>query len=156
MQLKATFHERNPAVVFHFPAVYCAALLGIFISLFVVIVYPPAGEQMTLSGQLAQEPVWLPEIIAGILAGWFFYRRLPSRLAFAAWLPPAVFLSGSAFSWSRTIPVYDSTWDTYFGRNCGGSECLYEIFLTMPFYTGLGYLVGAILCRLAGARESSD
>lgn len=153
MQLKATLHERNPAALFHFPAVYCGTLLGVFISFFVIIIYPPAAKQVTLSGQLMQEP-GLPEIIAGILVGWFFYRRLPSRLAFAAWLPPAVFLSWSALSWHRTIPVYDSTWDTYFGRNCGGSECLYELFLTMPLYASLGYLLGAGLCKLLRAHTN--
>jgi hypothetical protein len=41
------------------------------------------------------------------------------------------------------MAVYDSTWDTYFGKGCGGSECLYELFLTAPFYTSVAYSIGA-------------
>jgi hypothetical protein len=52
------------------------------------------------------------------------------------------------------MAAYDSTWDTYFGKNCTGSECLYELFLTMPFYAGIGYSVGALLTKIWKRREA--
>jgi hypothetical protein len=117
----------------HFPSAYVAALLGILTSAAIVIIYPNAGEQRTISGQFTGEPIWFPEIAAGVLSGMFLYRRVPSGFAFIAWLPQAVFLLYSAISWQKAMAIYDSTWDTYFGRDCGGSECLYELFLTLPF-----------------------
>jgi len=136
------------AALIHFPATYIAALLGVLASAAIILIYPPAGEQSSLVGHLAGEPIWLPEIISGLFWGMFFYRRVPSTLAFLAWLPQGAFLFWSASTWYRTMATYDSTWHTYFGKNCGGSECLYELFLTMPLYTGISYTVGALLTRL--------
>jgi hypothetical protein len=127
--------------------------LGFVLSLVVILIYPAAGKQATISGQLNGEPIWLPCIAAGLLAGQFLYRSIPSRLAFLAWLPPAAFLLWSAWSWQKSMAVYDSTWDTYFGKNCGGSECLYELLLTAPFYTGLGYSLGALLRSVMRGRQ---
>jgi hypothetical protein len=136
---------RNFAKLFHFPAVYVAVFCGFVVSAVVILIYPPAGEQATISGQLNGEPIWLPDILAGLFLGQFFYRRVPSRLAFLAWLPPAVFLLWSALAWQRSMAVYDSTWDTFFGKNCSGSECMYELLLTAPFYTAISYSAGALL-----------
>ena len=131
----------------HLPSVYGAALVGVAASLVIIVIYPPAGRQATFSGLLLEQ-FWLPEVVAAILVGWFFYRRIPSRLALLAWVPPALFLAWNVLDWHRTSLQYDSTWDTFFGRNCGGSECLYELFLTMPFYAGIGYSVGALICKI--------
>ena len=140
----------------HFPSVYVAFVLGLLCSAAIILIYPAAGEQATVSGQLTGEPIWLPEIAAGVFAGQFFYRRVPSRLAFLAWLPPAGFLLWSAWSWQNSMAVYDSTWDTYFGKSCSGSECLYELFLTAPFYTGIGYSLAAFLkSRVLEQNQSS-
>jgi len=126
-----------------------SGVAGVLVSAAILLVYPPSGEQSTISGQVTGEPIWLPEILSGLFWGMFFYRRLPSLCAFLAWLPQGIFLFWSAYSWQKTMAVYDSTWDTYFGRNCSGSECLYEFFLTMPFYTGIGYSVGALISRIS-------
>jgi hypothetical protein len=104
---------------------------------------PGGGEQRTLAGQILGEPFWVPEIVAGLLLGRLCYLLLPSKAAFFAWLLPGVFLLWSAWSWQRTSSMYDSTWDTFFSKSCGGSECLYELLLTVPFYSGVGYSVGA-------------
>jgi hypothetical protein len=127
--------------------------LGALISAGIISIYPPAGEQATITGQITGEPIWLPEIIAGMFLGMLLYRRIASPFALLAWLPPAVFLSWSALSWHRTMAAYDSTWDTYFGKNCGGSECLYELLLTMPFYAAVGYSVGALFSGAQKARQ---
>jgi hypothetical protein len=123
-------------------------LLGFLGSFLVIAVFPSAGEQATLSGQIVAEPIWLPEVLMGILLGGIAYRRLPTKLAFYVGVPPAVLLFSSAWHWQQTMAIYDSTWDTYFGKGCAGSECLYELLLTAPFYTSLAYTVGALASRL--------
>ena len=140
------------AVLVHLPSPYAAALLGVILSAVILVIYPPAGEQNTIAGRLTGEPVWIPEIAAGLWLGYFVYRRVPSRLAFFTWLTPAFFLFFSALSWQRGMAQYDSTFDTYFGTGCGGSECLYELFLTMPFYTSVGYTLGALLAKITRSR----
>ena len=113
-------------------------------SFLIILVFPAAGETSTLTGQLTGEPFWLPEIMAGLLLGWFAYETVPSKTAFFGWLVPGCFLLWKAWSWQRSIAAYDdSTLDTYFGRNCGGSECLYQLFFTVPFYSSLSYSIGA-------------
>jgi hypothetical protein len=137
----------------HFAFVYLAVLAGFLLSLLITAVFPPAGEQATLTGQLVGEPMWVPEIVVGVLAGRLAYKRLPSALAFLVWIPPAGFLFWSAWSWQKTMAPYDSTWDTYFGNNCSGSECLYELFLTAPFYTSVAYSLGAYTTYLVAKRR---
>lgn len=137
----------SSASLAHLPSVYASALIGFLASLLIVMTYPPAGSQGNLSG-LMLERFWLPELVTAIWLGWFLYRRIPSRLAFLAWVPPAVFLIWNVLEWHRSGFQYDSTWDTFFGSHCGDSGCLYELLLTMPFYTGLGYSMGALLCKI--------
>ena len=137
----------SAASLVHFPSVYAAAVLGFLASLIIIVIYPPAGKQVTFSGLLLNQ-LSAPEGGAAIWLGWFLYRRIPSKLAFLAWVPLALFLTWSVLGWHRSSPQYDSTWDTFFGRNCAGSECLYELLLTMPFYTGISYSIGALLCKI--------
>jgi hypothetical protein len=127
----------------HLGLPYMATILGFVASILITIVVPGAGEQSTLIGQLTAEPFWVPEIVAGLLLGWLAYETVPSKIAFIAWAAPGSFLLWSAWSWQRRMAVYDSTWDTYFGRHCGGSECLYQLFLTVPFYSSIFYSIGA-------------
>jgi hypothetical protein len=134
----------NAANLFHLPSVYVACLLGFLATGIIIVIYPPAGEQATFSGVLV-ERFWLPEILTAIWLGWFFYRRIPSKLALLAWIRPAVLLAWNVVKWHSE---YDSAWDTFFGRDCGDSECLYQLFLTMPFYTGISYSIGALLCKI--------
>lgn len=51
---------------------------------------------------------------------------------------PRVFESPSQAKWVL---------DNYFGRGCGSSECLYELFITAPFYTSLAYTMGWLVRR---------
>jgi hypothetical protein len=30
-------------------------------------------------------------------------------------------------------PYWKDVWNNYFGLDCGGSECAYEFFVTVPF-----------------------
>jgi hypothetical protein len=123
-------------------------LCGFLVSLLIAAIGLIGDEQsflFRLSNRVSGEPVWAPEIAAGLLFGWVAYKRLPSRLAFFSFAIPAAILAWSAASW-RSI---DSTWDTFFGAGCGGSECLYQLFITAPFYGAVAYSVGAVIahCR---------
>ena len=69
----------------------------------------------------------------GLVVGCLTYILLPFFTAFLAWLPPGLFLLWDAANWQLTNSTYDSTWDTFFGKGCGGSECLYALLLTAPF-----------------------
>jgi hypothetical protein len=53
------------------------------------------------------------------------------------------------------MSAYDSSWDTYFGSRCGGSECLYQFFLTIPLYAALAYSIGALTNYKKGVRPRS-
>jgi hypothetical protein len=141
----------------HFVLPYFSLPLGIFATWIIELSYSPAGEQHTLSGSVIETPLYLPEIVAGLLFGWFLFKVWPSRTAFLAWLVPLALLAWSAWS-NRTMAVWDSTWDTYFGRNCGGSECLYQVLLTVPFYASIAYSLGAFIrfrTRVSGVVDSA-
>jgi hypothetical protein len=127
--------HRRALGLLHFFLAYVSFVVGLLASL--LLAWIPG------TSRLSDEPFWLPEILAGLCLGFFCYRRVRSKIAFAVWIFPATFLAWSAIYWHRTMSVYDSTWDTYFGSQCGGSECLYELFLTAPFYSSLAYSVGA-------------
>jgi hypothetical protein len=137
--------DEKPGIygLLHLGLPYVAMILGFIASLLVTILVPGAGKQSTIIGQLTGEPFWVPEIVAGLVLGWLVYETVPSKFAFAAWAAPGCLLLWSAWSWQRRMALYDSTWDTYFGKDCGGSECLYQLFLTAPFYSSIFYSIGA-------------
>lgn len=129
----------------HIPAGYFAAVAGVLASALLVLIVPGGGASNTIAGELINEPCWAPVIIVGLLLGACCYKYVPSKLSFFAWLLPGIFLLWSAWSWQKTMSMYDSTWDTYFGKDCGGSECVYQLFVTVPFYSGLAYSLGAFV-----------
>jgi len=129
----------------HFVLPYFTLPLGILATWIIELSYSPAGQQHIISGSVIETPLYVPEILAGLLAGWFLFEVWPSRTALLAWALPLAFLVWSASSWHETMAMWDSTWDTYFGRNCGGSECLYQVFLTVPFYASTAYSIGAFM-----------
>jgi hypothetical protein len=108
------------------PLPYLATFGGFLISLLIGGIGLIGNEQgllFRLTNRVSGEPVWAPEIAAGLLIGWVAYKRFPSRFAFLSFAVPAMILVWSAVSWQRTMSQYDSTWDTFFGTGCGGSEC---------------------------------
>jgi hypothetical protein len=136
----------------HLPLPYLATFGGFLISLLIAGIGLIGNEQgflFRLTNRVSGEPVWAPEVAAGLLIGWVAYKHFPSRLAFLSFAVPAVILVWSAASWQRTMSQYDSTWDTFFGTGCGGSECLYQLFITAPFYGAVAYSAGAVIahCR---------
>ena len=135
---------------------YFAALIGFVISMLIAGVGLIGSEGLffRLTNAISGEPVWAPEIIAGLLIGYLAYKRVPSRFAFVSWIVPGVILFWNVISWQRTMSQYDSTWSTFFGTGCGGSECMYELFLTAPFYTAIGYAAGAAIAHIRGDRRA--
>jgi hypothetical protein len=140
----------NLTGLIHLPMPYFATFGGFLISLLVAGIGLIGNEQgflFRLTNRVSGEPVWGPEIAAGLLIGWAAYKRIPSRLAFGSFVVPAVVLAWNAVSWQRTMSQYDSTWDTLFGTGCGGSECLYQLFITAPCYAAIAYSAGAVIAR---------
>jgi len=75
-------------------------------------------------------------------------RRRPDIEATLVWVIPLALLIIGVFSWNRYPGQADwwkDMWDNYFGRNCGGSECVYEFMVTEPFFTSLAYTLGACI-----------
>lgn len=135
---------------------YLATLSGFLISLPIAAVGLIGNEQglfFRFTNFISGEPVWAPEILAGFLFGWLAYRRIPSRLAFGAFAVPAVILFWNVVSWQRAMSQYDSTWSTFFGTGCGGSECLYQLIVTAPFYTAVAYSAGSVVAHGRGHRQ---
>ena len=130
-------------------------LTGFLSSLLIVGIGIMVNEQgflFRLTDRISGEPLWAPEIVAGLLFGWLAYKRAPSRLAFGSWAVPGAILLWNVASWQRTMSQYDSTWSTFFGTGCGGSECLYQLVLTAPFYTSVAYSAGAVIANVRGHR----
>ena len=128
----------------HLILFYCALIASFLASMFVTALIPSLGQSSNPWAALLGEPAWILEIVACLLVGYFFYKKMPSKSAFVVWLVPLAFLVWSAWSWHLTMSKYDSVWDTYFGRGCGGSECLYELMLTAPSYSCIAYSLGAL------------
>jgi hypothetical protein len=129
----------------HLAVFYCGLVLSYLAQLLLVLIIPPLGKVTNPLGRAMSEPVFPLLILAGFAAGRYCYQRIPSRLTFAIWIVPGIFLLYSAWSWHKTMSGYDSVWDTYFGSGCGGSECLYELVLTDPFYSAIAYSLGALI-----------
>jgi len=142
----------------HLPLPYLATFGGFLISLLIGGIGLIGNEQgilFRLTNRVSGEPVWAPEIAAGLLIGWVAYKRFPSRFAFLSFAVPAMILVWSAVSWQRTMSQYDSTWDTFFGTGCGGSECLYQLLITAPFYGAVAYSAGAVIAHCRGHKRAS-
>jgi ABC-type spermidine/putrescine transport system permease subunit II len=66
----------------HFPLVYAAVLTGVLASFILIVILPGAGQSNTVIGQLVSEPLWIPEIVAGVFFGRFFSSYTPPERLF--------------------------------------------------------------------------
>ena len=119
---------------------YLCVLASFFLEPLIIRFHPAAGRNDTLSGQLLERPIWLPAIIFGFLIGSAVYYIFHGRSATWAWVLPALVLAWSILSWPSEA---DSVWNTFFGTDCGSSECLYQMTVTAPFYASVAYSLGA-------------
>jgi len=92
----------------------------------------------------AGEPYFMFPVIAGLAFGALSYRYSRSSSAAWVWVLPAIVLIWNVLTWKTggLSPYWPDVWNNYFGSDCGSSECLYELFVTMPFYTSLAYAAG--------------
>ena len=89
---------------------------------------------------------FVAQIVTAACLGFISYRFSQSRSALWVWLLPTGVLALNvlpSMMHSRTGPNW--VLDNYFGRNCGSTECLYELFITGPFYTSVAYTIGWLI-----------
>jgi hypothetical protein len=92
----------------------------------------------------AGEPYFIFPILAALMLGLLSHRYTQSTSAAWVWVLPTVILMWNLLTWKNGgfRPYWPDVWDNYFGANCGSSECLYENFVTAPFYASLAYTSG--------------
>ena len=100
------------------------------------------GDQPILKA--AGEPYFLFPVLSGFALGALSYRYSRSSSAAWVWILPTIVLIWNVLTWKNggRAPYWPDVWNNYFGSGCGSSECLYELFVTMPFYTALAYAMG--------------
>jgi hypothetical protein len=98
----------------------------------------------------AGEPYFIFPILAAFVFGALSHRYSRSLAARWVWVFPLTILLWNVFTW-RTggfSPYWTDVWNNYFGRYCGSSECVYELFVTAPVYTSLAYTFGWVMKRV--------
>lgn len=92
----------------------------------------------------AGEPYFALPVISAFFLGVLSHRYSRSSSAAWVWVLPTVVLIWNLFTWKTGgfRPYWPDVWNNYFSSDCGSSECLYEIFVTAPFYTSLAYTLG--------------
>jgi hypothetical protein len=92
----------------------------------------------------AGEPYFAFPVITSFVFGALSRRYSRSSSAAWVWVLPAIILVWNLFTWETggVGPYWPDVWNNYFGSDCGGSECVYELFVTAPFYTSLAYSLG--------------
>jgi len=150
-----------PAFFVHLTASTLGAAIVGFIAAFLLACLTAAFTKNTSGGNwvdhvtdqrifnAAGEPYFLFPVLGGIALGALSYRYSRSSSAAWVWVLPTIVLIWNVLTWKNgRDPYWPDVWNNYFGSHCGGSECLYELFVTMPFYTSLAYAVGWIGRRI--------
>lgn len=152
------FWHYPPLVLLHF---FVAATGGIIVGLI-----PEA-----LIGRLYRftpiEPFAPGMALTALLIGYFWGHRLVSKERVAEWtwtIGVVWFLYGvhdlTRFwrpSWSHAKSAWSYARGQLFGTNsvCGDSECLYQLFFTIPFILSIAYSIGAFVRARQDARRST-
>ena len=84
--------------------------------------------------------------VAGLVMGYLTNRRFRTKAAVFVWVPPLLCLTYSIATWKSYggHSYWADVWANFFGASCGDTECLYELLVTLPFYTSAAYSVGAL------------
>ena len=113
------------------------------------------------------EPLAPGMALTALLIGYFFGHRLVARFHIAQWtwiIGTVWFFCGvyelTRFwspAWSHEKSAWDYAKGQLFGPNrvCGASECLYQLFFTVPFVLSLTYSIGAFVRARHDARNST-
>lgn len=114
----------------------------------------------TLAGVLADSPLFVLPVLAGLFLGYFMYRRIGDRGALFVWVLPLLGLIYSISEWRNysSWTWRQDVWNNFFSGDCGESECLYAFTATAPFYTSVAYALGALYAlmvvrRVIGPRQ---
>jgi hypothetical protein len=96
--------------------------------------------------------------ISGLVLGFFSRRILRSRWGVWVWVLPLIVLAWNLLTWEGAGPpttkvYWAHVWANYFSSACAGSECLYELFVTVPFYTSAAYSLGWLAASLRQNRN---
>ena len=105
------------------------------------------------------DPLWLGPVLAAGVFGYvttskFGYRKASIFVWVIGVLNFGLLLQDSS-AYIRRNGWDHHVWARYFGRDCGDSECLYQLFATAPLYTSVAYSLGVGLCRLIGAKRGT-
>jgi hypothetical protein len=92
----------------------------------------------------AGEPYFIFPVLAAFMLGLLSHRYSQSTSASWVWVLPTVILIWNLLTWKNGgfRPYWPDVWNNYFGSDCGSSECMYELFVTAPFYASLAYTFG--------------
>jgi hypothetical protein len=96
----------------------------------------------------------LVSVLTGFILGTLSRRFFRTWSAAWVWVLPLCVLLWGISTWQTGGygSYWHDVWDNYFGSNCGSSECLYEFFVTVPFYTSLAYSLGWLAWGLVAAK----
>jgi hypothetical protein len=102
----------------------------------------------------ADNPYFVGPILMAFVLGWTSRRYLDSRAAAWVWVLPALALVWNLMTWKSYSPLghWADVEANFFTTNCGDSDCLYELFVTAPFYTSIAYSLGRLATTLRIAR----
>jgi hypothetical protein len=106
------------------------------------------------------QPYHAAPVLCGFTLG-ALSRRFPrSRGAAWVWIAPLIVLMWNLMTWEGAGPPTSSAhwagvWANYFGAGCAGSECVYELFVTLPFYTSVAYTLGWLARGLLTRKDSA-
>jgi ABC-type dipeptide/oligopeptide/nickel transport system permease component len=91
----------------------------------------------------ADNPYFAVPVAIAACLGFLSHRFSKSRSGAWSWVLPTAVLFLNIFP-KMANSAQERKWiiDNFFSRGCGGTECLYELFITAPFYTSVAYTIG--------------
>jgi hypothetical protein len=87
-------------------------------------------------------------VLTALWLGLSIHRSSKSKSGPWVWILPAAILLWNVLpSMLRSPDARKLVYDDYFTRNCARTECLYQFFITNPFYTSAAYAIGCLAKR---------
>jgi hypothetical protein len=110
---------------------------------------------------LLNQPYYVAPVLCALALGALSRRFVRPRWAAWVWVLPMIILLWNLLTWKGAGPpttavYWADVWADYFGSDCGGSECMYEVFVTVPFYTSAAYSLGAVAVCLLRNRDVAE
>lgn len=127
----------------HSLAAYVSVAMAFLLESPITEKWPAAGRNDTVVGHFIESPVWGLGIICAFALGCAVYLILRSNSALFAWWVPVLLLIWNVLTWPSSGS--GSVSDTFFTADCGGSECVYQLLVTAPFYASVAYAFGALV-----------